>query len=92
MFFLVLSLKLEDLSRFRGTNRYIWTWRSCFCYPFLRKTLILEVNSRKKLPYNKKIHKDCHSLTWMPDLAAFQPSPGRIFHVESEFAVKNARC
>ena len=32
-----------------------------------------------------------HILIWIPDLRAFQPALGRIFHVESEFAVKNVR-
>ena len=32
-----------------------------------------------------------HILAWNPDLKAFQPVLGVIFHVESEFAVQNAR-
>ena len=55
MFFLFLSLKLVDLARFQGTNRYIWTWRSCFCYPFLRKMLILDeeirISNSEKIRY-----------------------------------------
>ena len=31
-----------------------------------------------------------HFGTWIPDLRAFQPVLGRIFDVESEFAVKFA--
>ena len=33
---------------------------------------------------------DRNSLTWIPDLGAFQPVLAMIFHVESEFAAKNA--
>ena len=66
----------------------------------LEKLFLLSV-SKEKLDFRGKIEKNLpyenlnafldHFLTWMPDLAAFKPSPGRIFHVESEFAVKNAR-
>ena len=35
-----------------------------------------------------------HFLAWIPDSRRFQPVPGRKFHVESEFEVKNIllRC
>ena len=41
--------------------------------------------------YDKK-NNFGHILTWIPDLGAVRPPPGRIFHVESQLAVKNARC
>ena len=44
----------------------------------------IEISEPEKLPKNRKIA--------MMDLGAFQPAIAMIFHVESEFAVKNARC
>ena len=32
-----------------------------------------------------------HFRTWIPDSRAFQPVPGRKFHVESEFEVKSGQ-
>ena len=46
------SAPLLYLLGFQGRSRYIWTWRSCFCYPFQRKTAILDENIRKTYPIN----------------------------------------
>ena len=56
-----------------------------------KENLDFRGNFEKNLPYSILNFRNYHILTWMPDLAAFQLSPGRIFHVESEFAVKNDR-
>ena len=92
--YVAFSAPLLDLQGFQGRNRYIWTWRNCFCYPFQRKTLMLDVKLRNTYTTNVKTSYVLlsYNMIWMRDLAAFQPSPGRIFHVESGFADKNARC
>ena len=59
---LVLSLPIKGFWWFQGMKRYIWTWRSCFCYPFPRKTLILDENMRKTYPIKfrkQKSNKSC---------------------------------
>ena len=40
--------------------------------------------------FSDENHHFGHILTWIPDLGAFQPAIGMIFHVESEFEVGNA--
>ena len=50
MAFLVLSLKSVDFCGFQGMNRQSWTWRSCLCNQFQRKTLILDKKVRKTYP------------------------------------------
>ena len=37
----------------------------------------------------ERLNKFPHFGTWTPDSRPFQPVPGRKFHIESEFDVKN---